>query len=93
MEPRGQNAVDAIASYESMLKTLDISLQMALEANDTMNKAMMTLRSVSTDQLNTKARTLWRLSEQLLQDVVATNSTLYGESLVTEVVASDAQKG
>ena len=86
MEPRGQNAVDAIASYESMLKTLDISLQMALEANDTMNKAMMTLQSVSTAQLNTKARTLWRQSEQLLQGVVATNSTLYGESLLTEVM-------
>lgn len=75
VETRGERAVKAINDYKEVIKKLNDSTYMAIEANTTLKDTLTELSKVSADDLQKQAKASKTASENLKKSVEA-NSNL-----------------
>ena len=71
VEHLGQNAVEAIKKYESVVGVLNDSLSTAEEANQTIAKTLKSLQSITATQLKQEAVAAQNKSQMLISQLQA----------------------
>lgn len=82
VQSRGQPAVDAINGFEKVVELLDRALQMALDANNTMQRTLSQLQSVSISSIEASANQSLATSQAIKQSIdnLVANVSTFGEN-------------
>lgn len=82
VQSRGQPAVDAINGFEKVVELLDRALQMAQDANNTMQRTLSQLQSVSISSIEASANQSLAISQAIKQSIdnLVANVSTFGEN-------------
>ena len=82
VQSKGQPAVDAINGFEQVVQLLNQALQMALDANNTMQRTLSQLQSISVSSIEASANQSLAASQAIKQsiDLLVANVSTFGEN-------------